>query len=104
LQQAVQKAGLRKRATMHTLRHSYATHMLEAGVDVMTLQKILGHRQLATTARYLHLRSDQLQRLPSLLDRLALPAPAAPNPANQQASKPQASAHSTSTPVEEGRS
>jgi integrase/recombinase XerD len=101
LQRAVKNAGLRKPATMHTLRHSYATHMLEAGVDVMTLQKILGHRQLATTARYLHLRSDQLQRLPSLLDRLALPAP---NPANPQASKPPASVLSTSNPVAEGRS
>ena len=73
LQRAVKKAGLRKPATMHTLRHSYATHMLEAGVDVMTLQKILGHSQLSTTARYLHLRGDHLQRLPSLLERLALP-------------------------------
>lgn len=83
LRRAVQKAGLRKPATLHTLRHSYATHMLEAGVDVMTLQKILGHRQLSTTARYLHLRGDQLQRLPSLLDRLALPVPNLPgtNPA-----------------------
>lgn len=85
LRRAVKKAGLRKPATMHTLRHSYATHMLEAGVDVMTLQKILGHRQLSTTARYLHLRGDQLQRLPSLLDRLALPVtslPAASLPAS----------------------
>jgi hypothetical protein len=60
------------------LRHSYATHLLEAGVDVMTLQKILGHRQLSTTARYLHLRGDHWQRLPSLLDRLALPVPTPP--------------------------
>jgi len=83
LRRAVRKAGLRKPATMHTLRHSYATHMLEAGVDVLTLQKILGHRQLSTTARYLHLRGDYLQRLPSLLDRLALPVlnPPAPTPA-----------------------
>jgi integrase/recombinase XerD len=72
---AVRKAGLRKPATMHTLRHSYATHMLEAGVDVMTLQKILGHRQLSTTAHYLHLRGEHLQRLPNLLERLALPVP-----------------------------
>ena len=78
LQRTLQRAGLRKPVTMHTLRHSYATHMLEAGVDVMTLQKILGHRQLSTTARYLHLRGDHLQRLPSLLDRLALPVPKRP--------------------------
>ena len=103
LQQAVKKAGLRKRATMHTLRHSYATHMLEAGVDVMTLQKILGHRQLATTARYLHLRGDQLQRLPSLLDRLALPAPKPPAP-KPPAANPPASAPRQSNALAEGRS
>lgn len=63
-------AGITKPATMHTLRHSFATHMLENGVDVMTLQKILGHRQLSTTALYLHLRSDRLRQLPCLLDLL----------------------------------
>ena len=68
------RAGINKAATMHTLRHSFATHLLEAGVDVLTLQKLLGHRQLATTARYLHLRADYLRQLPSLLDLLALPA------------------------------
>ena len=84
LRRAVLKAGLRKPATMPTLRHSYATHLLEAGVEVMTLQKILGHRQLSTTAHYLHLRGDHLQRLPNLLERLALPVPtpAAPNAAS----------------------
>lgn len=95
LRRAVKKAGLGKPATMHTLRHSYATHMLEAGVDVMTLQKILGHRQLSTTARYLHLRGDQLQRLPSLLDRLALPVSSRPaaNPATPPAWTFDAAAH-----------
>ena len=87
LRRAVKKAGLRKPATMHTLRHSFATHMLEAGVDVMTLQKILGHQQLSTTARYLHLRGDHLQRLPSLLERLALPVPNLPE-ATAPAAKP----------------
>jgi integrase/recombinase XerD len=73
---AVGDSGLIKAASMHTLRHSYATHMLEAGVDVVTLQKILGHNHLATTAQYLHLSTQRLRDLPSLLDRLML-APSA---------------------------
>ncbi len=74
----VQRAGIAKPATMHTLRHSFATHLLEAGVDVMTLQKLLGHRQLSTTALYLHLRRDHLQNLPSLLDLLGVMPPRPP--------------------------
>jgi integrase/recombinase XerD len=70
MKRTLRRAGIGKPASMHTLRHSFATHMLEAGVDVLTLQKILGHRQLNTTARYLHLRSDRLRQLPSLLERL----------------------------------
>ena len=72
----VKRAGITKPATMHTLRHSFATHLLEAGVDVMTLQKLLGHKSLSTTALYLHLRRDHLQGLPSLLDLLGVKTPA----------------------------
>ena len=74
-QEVVQRAGLGKRVTPHTLRHSYATHLLEAGVDLVTLQMILGHTDVRTTAHYLHISTHRLQQTPSLLDLLAVPKP-----------------------------
>jgi hypothetical protein len=67
-----------KRATPHTLRHSYATHLLEAGLDVRTLQKLLGHNQLGTTAHYTHVTDERLHAVISPLD-LPFDPPRAPN-------------------------
>ena len=67
---AVQKAGILKHATPHTLRHSYATGLLEAGVDLLTISRLLGHKSFATTMIYLHVRKLHLGAAPSPIDWL----------------------------------
>jgi len=70
IQTARRAAGLPKPATCHTLRHCYATHLLEAGTDLPTLQRLLGHRHLSTTLGYLHLRAERLPGVRSPLELL----------------------------------
>jgi len=69
-QQASLSADLGKRVTPHTLRHSYATHLFEAGTDLLTIQKLLGHSNLKTTAGYTHVSPEKIHSTPSPLDRL----------------------------------
>jgi site-specific recombinase XerD len=64
------RAGIGKGVTPHTLRHSYATHLLDAGTDLRTIQVLLGHRNLKTTAIYLHVSQAKIAAAASPLDLL----------------------------------
>jgi site-specific recombinase XerD len=64
------RSGVRKHGGVHALRHAYATHMIESGVDVLTVQRLLGHRSVSTTMRYFHLSQGQVSIVRSPLDLL----------------------------------
>ncbi|WP_419913297.1 tyrosine-type recombinase/integrase [Hoeflea sp.] len=73
---AKEKAGIDKPGGIHTLRHAYATGLLEAGVELHVIQRRLGHSSIRSTMRYLHLAHDKTSATPSPLDLLELPSPA----------------------------
>ena len=67
---AKSKVGLKKRGGIHILRHCFATHLLEAGVDLRTIQLLMGHKSISTTIKYVHLTRKKLDATPSPLDLL----------------------------------
>jgi integrase/recombinase XerD len=71
-QQAARRAGLKKNVHPHTLRHCFATHLLEAGADLRRIQILLGHHDLKETTVYLHVSQRHLHATPSPLDALQL--------------------------------
>ena len=74
----VGRSGSSPAVTVHTLRHSFATHLLEEGVDIRVIQDLLGHRQITSTSRYARVALNTIRKIQSPLERLhmEMPAPA----------------------------
>lgn len=70
IREACEKAGIQKEVTPHTLRHSYATHLMESGENIRTIQELLGHASLATTQIYTHVSTEALKKVKNPFDQL----------------------------------
>ena len=70
VREATRKSGIQKHVTVHTLRHTYATHLLEEGLDIVSIKELLGHAHIETTMVYLHVAQSGRQAPFSPLDRL----------------------------------
>jgi integrase/recombinase XerD len=79
-QESIEAACLQKKLTLHTLRHSFATHLYDRGVDIRTIQVLLGHEKLETTARYVRVATGLITAVESPLDLLSRPQPPAQKP------------------------
>jgi integrase/recombinase XerD len=73
---ALKRAGITKACSIHSLRHAFATHLLEAKVDVHSIQRLMGHGHISSTLRYFHLADRHLASTASPLELLVTPAPA----------------------------
>ena len=76
--EAKRRAGIHKRGGVHALRHAFATHLLEMGVDLVTIQRLLGHTSIQTTMRYLHVAQTSLTVHGAPIELLSFPVPPAP--------------------------
>ncbi len=83
LKKVCRKAGISKRVSMHTLRHSFATHLLEGGTNLRVIQQMLGHEKIQTTCLYTHISLEELREAPSTMELLGELAPPQP-PSDQQ--------------------
>ena len=87
-QQAKKRAGVKGKGGIHSLRHSYATHLLESGTDIRLIQELLGHNSIKTTVRYTHVSIKNLSNITSPLDKLTLNLPGTQGSTTQQTGSP----------------